>query len=66
MLYTILGAIAGGTITYVACKLTNTDCSSGGYAPSIGGYFIMMGTILGAGIGFGIGITRFMNGNYLG
>ena len=63
MLYTIAGAIIGGTTAWVACKLCDTDLSRG-YAPSSGQYLIIMGTILGAGIGFGVGSTRLLSGHY--
>ena len=63
MLYMIIFAIIGGVGTYVAAKVCNADFN-GSYI-STGGLMTFMGTALGAAVGFGIGVTRMANGNYL-
>lgn len=69
MLYTLLGAISGGFLTYLFCKLTgiNTGASSQQIIlmPSKGQILILLGIIFGAGTGFGIGSYKLTHGNYL-
>ena len=64
MLYTIIGGIIGLTVSYMYCRVTNTDCSNG-YGPSPGGLLMIGGTILGAGIGLGIGVSALSRGSHL-
>jgi len=64
MCYTIIGGFIGFFLSYWIAITTGMDMSSG-YAPSAGGLFVCAGTILGLGIGFGVGATRFANGTYV-
>ena len=71
MLYTIAGALIGGLGTYVVCKVvsgSSFDNRGGGYInfPSGGEMLVLLGTVVGAGIGFGFGTARFMTGHYFG
>ena len=65
MLYTFIGSVCGGVATYIYCRIANINCDSHGYAPSSGSLLIMAGTILGAGIGAGIGISTLAQGTHI-
>jgi hypothetical protein len=68
MLYTIIGAISGGLVTFLICRICNikTDEHHGFIRmPSGGQICILAGTILGAGMGFGYGVSSLANGTHL-
>lgn len=65
MLYTIGGALIGGVSTYIICKVMNEEIGTSHIVPTRGDLLIIFATILGAGIGFGIGVSKLANGNYL-
>ena len=65
MLYTIVGAVFGGFVTYVGCKLTDVDSRSFGFIPSNLDLCVIVGTFAGACVGFGVGANALANGTHV-
>ena len=68
MLYTFLGLLIGFFISYVIAAVSGMDLTDGhGFMrfPGTGQMFVMVCTLIGMGIGFGVGATRFAEGRYL-
>ncbi len=64
VLYTIIGGLVGGVLTYVGCKVFNVDFRAS-YGISVGGLMTTFGTVIGGAIGFGLGVGALMNGTHL-
>jgi len=64
MSYTIIGGLIGAAAASIFCALTGKDTSSH-YAPSDGALIIIAGTLLGAGCGFGLGVTALASGTHI-
>ena len=65
MLYTFLGAVFGGFLTYIFLKCINADFRDHRYAPSPGTMGVILGVFAGAGVGFGYGANSLMIGTHL-
>lgn len=64
MIYTIMGAILGGTFSFVLGRLFQVSEHSN-YAPSSMNIIILLGILIGGGIGFGYGSSLFLNGTHI-
>ena len=64
-MYTIVGAVLGGVVTFVTCKIMDVKFTSPGLSPSDGGLYVALGTFSGACIGFGLGVGALTNGNHV-
>lgn len=65
MFYTITGLAAGGLVTFFLCRLLNVSNQSIEWFPSSQSIFVFVGSLIGGGIGLGIGSTKLANGTYL-
>ena len=66
MVYTILGGLIGGTVSFMLCRLFGVSQNSGVYAvPSKTEVFIFFGTIIGLGVGFGYGTGHLLAGTHI-
>jgi hypothetical protein len=65
MLYTVVGAIIGAVSSAMLCKITDVNFSSSGFAPSDAALYIFVGTLVGAGTGFGYGLNSMINGSHI-
>jgi hypothetical protein len=68
MLYTISGGFFGFLVALIVAKVLGFSFESSGGKPSFpggGSVFVFFGTLMGACIGFGIGVARLSGGNYL-
>ena len=68
MFYTILGALLGGTATFVMCKVCNVSFKSSSNSvvcvPSPGTIFTALGVLAGGSLGFGYGLHALTTGNH--
>lgn len=63
MLYTIIGAILLSLIVYWFANIFGVE-NKGSFYPSKMEFLIMASILVGGGIGFGVGVTRFLSGTY--
>lgn len=65
MLYTFLGAFIGGILTYIFCKWTRVNFTTGTGFFSDAGIYMFVGILIGAGAGFGYGVSALLSGNHV-
>jgi len=67
MFYTLAGALIGGVVTYVTAKVFNVNFSDTHWlVPTEGAVMTFFGTLTGAAVGMGWGLSALRSGTYLG
>lgn len=64
MLYTFIGVSIGGLIFYIIALINHISFKNDSWGHSWGPLFVLLGCCIGGAMGFSMGSTLFLSGNY--